>query len=629
MDAMPMDTAATPMDAAEFLFPTELRVRDTGIRRVLIIGSCMAQATLREFRDLAPQVSFDWTIFNNVMDLPALDDQALQSIDVQYIQLSLRHVVSDDIVNFAGFLEEGAAEALLARSRQMLALMLHAALKYNRSHRLLTFVANFLVPQVPVVAALNHTGSIKDFSTLVRALNQELAALVLRYQNVYLADIDQIGNALGKRHFLEDVVGFYAHAAYWGPADRIYETSADYNAPLPGRIDPLPHIEDVYGSKSAEYFAALWAQIEAMYRTINQIDMVKLVIFDLDDTLWRGQIAEHYADGAPTPVLYGWPVGMWEAVQHLRARGIITAICSKNDEGLVRARWGRAVLPWLTPDDFALRAINFRPKADNVAKIIAGASITARSTVFVDDNPVEREAVRAAHPGIRVIGSNPYVTRRILLWSPETQLAFRSAESANREQSIRQLQLRESERSTMSREEFLASLGCCVSIGTVPGEIHPDFARSLELINKTNQFNTTGVRWTSTQLVHFLTVGGDLLTFRVRDRYADYGLVGVVLFRFGLFAQVAMSCRVLGLDVETSVIHAIMRLKPCPEFYARVFETDANMVCRDLFLRCGFTAKADGSDLYVWTGGEIPETAAHLDLSCAFGDAAAVPVLLP
>jgi len=615
MDAMPTGAAATPMDAAEFLFPTDLRVRDTGLRRVLIIGSCMAQATLREFTALAPGVTFDWTIFNNVMDLPALDDATVQSYDCQYLQLSLRHVVSDEVIDFSAFLADGAAEALLARARQMLVLMLDSALKYNRTHGLLTFVANFMVPQVPVVAALAHIGSKKDFAALVRKLNEDLAVLVTQYRNVYLADADAVGNALGKQHFLEDAVGFYSHAAYWGPADRIYETSPEYNAPQPGRIDPLPRIEDIYGSKSEEFFAAIWRQIEALYRTVNQIDMVKLVIFDLDDTLWRGQIAEHYADGAAPPVLYGWPVGIWEAVQHLRARGIITAICSKNDEGLVRTRWSRAVLPWLTLDDFALRAINWRPKAENIADIIARAGVTARSTLFVDDNPVERASVKAAHPDIRIIGSNPYVTRRILLWSPETQLAFRSAESANRETSIRQLQARESDRGTLSREAFLASLGCAVAISRVDAEGHADFARTLELINKTNQFNTTGVRWSSAQLAYFLSVGGELIVFRARDKYADYGLVGVVLFRFGLFAQVAMSCRVLGLDIETSVIRAVMRHKGSAVFCARVFETDANMVCRDLFARCGFAPAPAGGGLFVWDRGAMPPPAPHLAIT--------------
>ena len=612
------------MDTAEFLFPHDLAVSDTGIRKVLLIGSCLAEAYLAQFRTLAPQVGFDWLLFNNPTELPALGESVLQSYDFQYVQLSLRHVVRDDVVNFGGFVSEGAAEAMFARSRSFLQLMLDSALQYNRSHGLLTFVSSFSVPQAPVVASLDQIGSVRDFSDVVRRLNEELATLVRQYTHVYIADVDAIGNSLGKRYFLDDVVGFYAHAHYWGTMNDEYDTSAEHNAPPSGRIDPLPSMADVYTSKSDEMFQAVWRQAECLYRTIQQIDMVKLVIFDLDDTLWRGQIAEHYGEGVAIPVLHGWVAGMWEAVQHLRARGFITALCSKNDAGLVAARWHRAVgLPWLALDDFPLREINWRPKAENVASIIRQASVTARSTVFVDDNPVERESVRAALPGIRILGANPHTTRRILLWSPETQLAFRSTETAGREQSIRQLQVRENDRSALSREDFLRTLGCAVTVSEIATPQSPDFARGVELLNKTNQFNTTGIRWTSVQITAFLSVQGRIFTFRVKDIYTDYGLVGTILYRLGLFAQVAMSCRVLGLGIETSVIHAIMqsmRAEGQTEFCARVIETDANIVCRDLFSRCGYDERRDDSSLHVWSQAAIPPVAAHLQMELAIMD---------
>ena len=79
---------------------------------------------------------------------------------------------------------------------------------------------------------------------------------------------------------------------------------AVHNAPQPGRLDPLPLLEDVYHSHSDEVFAALWRQCIAIYRTVRQVDQVKMVVFDLDDTLWRGQIAEHYGDGGNWPVFH-------------------------------------------------------------------------------------------------------------------------------------------------------------------------------------------------------------------------------------------------------------------------------------------------------------------------------------
>jgi len=607
------------MDAAEFLFPHDLSVTETKISKVLVIGSCMAEAYIKNFKTFAPDITFDHVMFNNVAEIPDLDANEARSYDLQYIQLSLRHVVLDQVIDFSGFITAGMADAILTRGKQLMRLMLDAVLKHNKTHNLLTLVANFLVPQVPVAVAADQVGSATDFTVVIRQLNDELARLVSFSKNVYIADVNAIGDSMGKRYFLEDVTGFYSHAAYWGPASHDFDVSPAWNAPSNSRLDPLPRMDEVYESQVDQFFRAVWRQIECHVRIARQTDMVKLVIFDLDDTMYRGQIAEDYRDDGGWPAFHGWPLGIWEAVQHLRARGIIVAICSKNNEDLVRERWSRAIPMWLTLDDFPLREINWNPKAENIAKIVKAASVTAKSTVFVDDNPVERESVKAALPGLRVIGSNPHVTRRILLWSPETQIATRSQESANREDSIRQLQVRENDRTQMSREDFLKGLNARVEIKSVPSSDHPDYARAVELLNKTNQFNTTGIRWNNAQIETLFEMGGSLICFNVTDKYTDYGLVGVILFRAGLFAQFAMSCRVLGLEIETSVINAIMAhfrdTAGTSAFMARIFETEANMVCRDVFVRCGFVGVTEDPALQFRPDLEIALPAPHLTIN--------------
>jgi len=261
-----------------------------------------------------------------------------------------------------------------------------------------------------------------------------------------------------------------------------------------------------------------------LYRIAHQVDAVKLVIFDLDDTMWRGQLAEHYGDDGSWPHPHGWPLGIWEAVQHLRARGILTAICSKNDESIVRNRWGRGVAePWITLDHFAFKEINWAPKAKSIERIIKAASLTPRSVVFVDDNPVERESVKAALPGIRAIGDNPYTTRRILLWSSETQVPFLSEESASREHSIKQMQVRETDRQALSRDEFLRSLNCTVRLHEITSTEDANFSRSFELLNKTNQFNTTGVRWSNAEISSFLINRGTIYSFSWRTDIPSTG----------------------------------------------------------------------------------------------------------
>ena len=608
------------MDTADFLFPRDLEVQPTAVSKVLVMGSCMAEDTAKAFRVLAPNTEFDWLLFNGPADLPDLPAATVQGYDFQYIQLSLRHIVRDEVVRFADFQKPGVAEEILDRSVRMLQLTLDSALAYNRAHGLLTFVANFFVPQVPVVAALDRIGSAVDFAALVRRLNDELARLAAGYRNVFIADVDAVAAACGKRFFLDDVVAFYAHSHSWGPTNHAYDTAPEFNAPGWGRLDPLRRMEEIYGTEGTQMFPALWRQVECLFRTVCQTDMVKMVIFDLDDTLWRGQIVEHYLPGQPAPVLHGWPVGLWEAIQHLRARGIVTAICSKNEESLVRERWSRAVMTdWLSLEDFAFVEIGWAPKAQSIDRMIRQAGLTPKSVVFVDDNPVERDSVRTALPGIRVIGANPHETRRILLWSPETQVATLSAETVGREASIRQMKHREEDRDALSREEFLRDLDCRVRLLRIETMDHPEAARCQELLNKTNQFNTTGLRWSAAQLAYLLSIGATLYAFHARDRYSDYGLVGVLIYRDGLFVQFAMSCRVLGLGIEQAVIGGlmteIMAREARQDFAARIFETDSNMVCRDVFLRCGFQTSAEDATLQLWRGAAAAEKPEHVALS--------------
>lgn len=336
------------MEAAEFLYPSDLSVTGTNIKKVLLVGSCVARGYLQNFRRIAKDVTFTYSGTNNVSILPDLPDEELRSYDFQYISLPLREVLTDRVVRYGDISEQAAMDKILLAAKQKMRLMLEAALKYNSSHNLLTIVANFSVPQVPVVNSIANIGGPLDLNSIVRSLNYDLAVFVQGQRNAYVADVDSLGSSLGKRYFQDDLIAFYSHAAYWIPAFTDYDTKASLNAPIPGRIDPLPDLDVFYGSHAGQYFEAVWRQAEYLYRVSKQIDVVKLVIFDLDDTLWRGQIAEHYADRIAYPHVEGWPIGLWEAIQHLRARGIMTAICSKNEESLVKSRWGNAIRPpWI------------------------------------------------------------------------------------------------------------------------------------------------------------------------------------------------------------------------------------------------------------------------------------------
>lgn len=598
---------------AEYLFPADLEVTPTKVKKVLLIGSCLTALYLEQFQKRYPATAFDYVPYNFVSVLPPAPPAPVGEYDFQYIQIPLRSVITDRIIWGFRFNEAGFANTLLQDAFAVIDVMLDAAMVYNKQHGLLAFVSNFIVPQMNSASSIHGRGSINDIAALVRRLNEHLSAKVAEYNNAYLVDIDAVASSIGKRFVLDDMIYFYSHGAV------AYQDWDDFGSIA--RNEPIPPLEQSYPIKRDAFVDAVFRQAVSTYRSVKQIDQVKAVIFDLDNTLWRGQIAEHYRPEArPWPRTDGWPLGIWETIHHLRARGILVAICSKNVHDYVKERWADVVDPsFVSLDDFASVKINWTPKAQNISEICKELNIKPKSVVFVDDNPVERAAVTSAFPEIRAIGGNPYLTRRILLWAAETQVARLTEESSRREEMIRSQIDREETRSSMDRDDFLASLNCEVSFTIITNTDQPEFGRALELTNKTNQFNTTGKRWSFEEIADFLKSGGKLLCFRVKDRFTDYGLVGVLYVKGTEIVQYVMSCRVLGMEIEEFVVAEAVHLlrsehKNEVDITAPLKETPDNTPCREVYLRAGFRelASSDGTRAFILDSDEVPFMPLHI-----------------
>lgn len=599
------------LSTADFLFPKDLQVTPTQLQRILLIGSCLTTLYHEEFSRRFRGVAFDYVPFNFAGDLPHAPPAPIAGYDFQYLQLPIRSVLSDRIIWASRFNEAGFAEEILADGRNLIDVMLSSAMSYNRAHGLLSLVANFFVPQMSAAPSLRASHSSLDLAHIVRQLNEYLAKAVDGYKNAYLVDVNAVGDSIGKQYVLDDMIYFYSHGGV--------SLQPDIDLRASWRIEPVPPMAEFYESKRDEFTQAVFDQMVATYRTVRQVDQVKAVIFDLDNTLWRGQLAEHYRPEDSTwPPADGWPMGIWEAIHHLRSRGVLVAVCSRNDQKTVESYWANAVRPeFVSLQDFASVKINWLPKADNVQAICDEFGIKPKSVVFVDDNPVERAAVKAAHPEIRVIGSNPYLTRRILLWAPETQVAALTSESTRREDMVRKQIAREETRAAMTREQFLASLGCTVTFARISSTGQAEFGRALELINKTNQFNTTGKRWSYAEIGQFLSAGGTLLSFKVSDRFADYGLVGVLLIDGSSIVQFVMSCRVLGMEVESAAVAyaaASIRSSAAGVVTAPLIETPDNTPCRNVYAKSGFTVseRSSGTHLFLLAPEATVELPAHI-----------------
>lgn len=581
-----------------FRSPTDLSVTMLRPRRIVIIGSCLASGWPASFKTAETGCPADFILFNNYTELAEQPPQPVEDYDFQVVQLPIRSVLPDHMFFRMDYNDLAAYERLLEDAKQRLSQFLAAAMRWNTGHGMLSFVCNFLVPQQNPMGRLLPRYDLRNFVYFTEKLNEALADELKKYSNAHLLDVDQIVSTYGRRYFQDDVVCQTNHGGALSNADLAYDKE---------RLEPVPQMTALYGIRNHEFLLTIWNELVAMFRTLRQVDMVKLVIMDIDDTLWRGVAAEK-ADDAPE--MAGWPLGLAEALGHLKNRGVLLALASKNDETLLRKLWDPIMGMHLKLEDFAAHKVNWLPKSENIKELLREMNLLPGNVLFVDDNPVERASIKAAFPGMRVMGSNPYLWRRILLWSAETQVAGITAESAARTDMMRAQVEREGARQQMSRGDFLASLSLQLAVQEI-GAKHERFPRALELINKTNQFNTTGKRWTEQELVAALAKDTRLMVFSVKDKFTAYGVVGVVVVKGTRIEQFVMSCRVAGMDVEIGAISQVLKQMKGERCSAALVDTELNLLCRDLYPRCGFGKQGDGWERNLKPALEMPE---HIEL---------------
>jgi FkbH-like protein len=558
--------------------PVDLCVSPSLIKHVLVVGSCLTQNMAVMLHKVVPDAIVDFELFNHARELHPPPRQ-ISDYQFQVVGLALRSIYPDNLLMHLRHNDIEGHERAFEEATTNLQFGLAAALKHNRDCGLITFVLNFCVPQQNHIGRLFPKYDLRNPSFFVEELNRELWRLTNNMSNVHLIDVDDIASAIGKRHVHDDIIYMMNHGSVLSNWDYQFDSE---------RLQPPLPLDEHYEVFKDRFLLSIWSEIEASYRTICQQDQIKLAIFDLDDTMWRGVIAE---TGVP-PHVEGWPLGILEAALTLKKRGVLLAIASKNDHETIAALWNNVFGHRLPMTDFVSIKINWNPKSENVGSILKETNLLPNNAVFIDDNPVERAAVQSVFPEIRVLGQHLYYLRRVLLWAPETQVTSITSESALRTEMVQRQIQREASRSAMTHADFLDSLNVQISLHLVTSITDPAFARAFELVNKTNQFDTTGKRWSSAEIQELFASGGRFVTFTVEDKFTSYGLVGVVIMKQSRIEQFVMSCRVIGLDVETSII-ARLATECSPPLTGAFIPTEHNRLCADLFSRCGFKATGD------------------------------------
>jgi len=286
----------------------------------------------------------------------------------------------------------------------------------------------------------------------------------------------------------------------------------------------------------------------------------KVVVTDLDNTLWGGVIGEDGIEGVE--IGPGTPAGEAHlALQHylkdLKARGVLLAVCSKNNPDDARMPFEKHLGMALGLTDFAAFRANWDDKAQNLRAIAQQLSLGLDSFVFLDDSPIERSWVRSQIPEVAIapLGESVFNWTKDLDRRRFFEAITLSTEDLKRAAQYQQEAARQTLGSAyQSLDEFLAQLELKASAEPVDSR---NLARVTQLINKTNQFNLTVRRYTESQVRQIAAdPKGWAQAFHLSDRFGSYGLIGVILCRpaeMGAAWEIdswLMSCRALGRKME-------------------------------------------------------------------------------
>jgi FkbH-like protein len=282
-------------------------------------------------------------------------------------------------------------------------------------------------------------------------------------------------------------------------------------------------------------------------------ERIKAVVLDLDDTLWKGVLGE---DGAAGIRVLPGHQRLQEKLRRLKERGVLLAVCSRNDPTDVERAFAARSDLGLALNDFASVRVGWTPKAQALGDIARDLNIHPSAMLFIDDNGAELARARAAHGGLRILLADPEgaETAAALGHFPglfpvaaDVAAALRTADiQANRE--------REKLRGTAGANlaAYLAALKMQVEINV--GR-RSDAPRLYELSQKTNQFNLGLARISPAQAAEAFGAKSLVMTVSLKDALSDSGLVGAIVAavegKVATVREVVFSCRVLGRDIET------------------------------------------------------------------------------
>jgi FkbH-like protein len=361
------------------------------------------------------------------------------------------------------------------------------------------------------------------------------------------------------------------------------------------------------------YTEAFWQEIGRMLgRMISaeKISPKKCVVLDLDNTLWGGIIGEDGLGG----IQLGddFPGKAYREFQrhllYLKSKGVLLAVASKNNPEDAYEVFDKHDAMVLSRKDIAAFEIHWESKVESIKRVAKKLNIGVDSLVFVDDNPKEIGEVTERLPDVScvMVPEELAYLPGLLAETDFFDFAEVTDEDRRRTEMMAADNIRQQTQETMSEEEFRKSLNLEIDVFAAQKQ---HLARVTQLINKTNQFTMTTIRRTQDEVEALINSKDALvLGMDIKDKYGDYGLVGVAILKKKnqscVIDTLLMSCRVLGRGAEGTFIAKIAEATKtlgCDELRGKYIPTAKNAMVKDLYKRFNFTYDAQTGEWMVKT----------------------------
>lgn len=360
-----------------------------------------------------------------------------------------------------------------------------------------------------------------------------------------------------------------------------------------------------YGVKSISVF------VEAINDFVEKVSYTrkKVLVVDLDNTLWGGVVGEE----GPLGITLGESKlgaayrDAQKRIKEIKDTGILLAIVSKNNDAEVQEAFRTNPHMVLHEDDFVLMKNNWQQKFENIQQIAKELNLGLDAFVFWDDNEVEREAVKINLPMVSV----PDFPRNVALLPQAIEdlyntyfwLPRQTAEDAAKTQQYQQETARkEAMRAAGTIDDYLKSLQIKIDLCEVKEN---QIERTVQLLNKTNQFNTNTIRLDMQEFLKYKSNKGyHIFVANVSDRYGDSGLVVELLAHVEkdvfVIDNFLMSCRVMSRQIENAVAYAVLQRAEkfgCKKVQCTYVKTAKNKPVENLWDSLGFNLVRQEEDV--------------------------------